>query len=178
MNIKKLLVILGVYTSVAANASTAINPGASFDVGFSPNQGSLELVLKEINSAHKSIHVAAYSFTSKPIAEALLQASKRGVEVEVIADQKSNSGKYSATTYLANQGIKVKLDGNYPIFHHKFMVIDGNSLETGSFNYSAAAAKSNAENVLVLWSVPAIAAIYEQEWQKLWNEAQALPAKY
>ena len=175
---KVLLLILSIGMSFTATATTAINSGASFDVGFSPNQGSLPLVIKSINSAKTSIHVAAYSFTSKPIATALLNASKRGVKVQVIADQKSNSGKYSAVNYLANNGIPVKLDGNYPIFHHKFMVIDGTTLETGSFNYSAAAANKNAENVLVLWNVPQIAATYDKEWLQLWNEAQSLAAKY
>ena len=164
--------------SISAFASTSINSGASFDTGFSPNGDSLQLVLKGINSAKKSIHVAAYSFTSKPIAEALLKASNRGVEVKVVADAKSNSGKYSATTYLANNHIPIKLDGNYPIFHHKFMVIDGTSLETGSFNYSAAAANKNAENVLMLWNVPDIASAYDKKWQSLWNEAQPLAARY
>jgi phosphatidylserine/phosphatidylglycerophosphate/cardiolipin synthase-like enzyme len=159
-------------------ASTPINQGASFDIGFSPNQGSLPLVIKGIDSAKRSIHVAAYSFTSKPIAEALLAAKKRGVDVDVIADEKSNSGKYSAITFLANNNVPVKLDGNYPIFHHKFMIIDGTSLETGSFNYSAAAANKNAENVLVLWNVPAIAATYEKEWQQLWNEAHSIQTNY
>lgn len=175
---KKAALVTLILINVTAYASTSINQGASFDIGFSPNDGSLPLVINTINSAKKSIHVAAYSFTSKPIAEALLQASKRGVDVKVIADQKSNSGKYSATTYLANNKISVKLDGNYPIFHHKFMVIDGINLETGSFNYSAAAASKNAENVLVLWNVPSIAATYDKEWQKLWNEAQPLQASY
>ncbi len=167
---------IGIITFVSG--ATTINQGASFDVGFSPNQGSLTLVLKAINSAQKSIHVAAYSFTSKPISEALLAAKKRGVDVEVVADEKSNSGKYSATTYLANNKVHVKLDGNYPIFHHKFMIIDGITLETGSFNYSAAAASKNAENVLVLWNVPAIAATYEKEWQQLWSEAQVISPAY
>ena len=174
---KKLILVLSL-TSSLAFAGTAINSGASFDVGFSPEGTGLNLVLQGINSAKKSIHVAAYSFTSKPIAEALLQASKRGVSVQVVADQKSNSGKYSAVTYLANSGVPVRMDGNYPIFHHKFMVIDGVTLETGSFNYSSAAAKSNAENVLLLTNVPAIASTYDKEWTKLWNEAKPLSAKY
>ena len=174
---KKLLLLLSVVT-ISSYASTPVNSGASFDVGFSPNGNSLNLVLQGINSAKKSIHVAAYSFTSKPIAEALLKASKRGVDVKVIADQKSNSGKYSATTYLANNNIPVKLDGNYPIFHHKFMVIDGVNLETGSFNYSAAAANKNAENVLILWNVPQIAATYDNQWNQLWNEATILKPNY
>lgn len=174
---KKILVLLSTIT-LSAYASTPIAPGASFDVGFSPNGNSLNLVLKGINSAKKSIHVAAYSFTSKPIAQALVAANKRGVDVKVIADQKSNSGKYSATNYLANNNIQVKLDGNYPIFHHKFMVIDGVNLETGSFNYSAAAANSNAENVLLLWNVPSIAKTYDNQWNQLWNEATILNASY
>lgn len=174
---KKILILL---SAVAINsyAATPINSGASFDVGFSPNGNSLNLVLQGINSAKKSIHVAAYSFTSKPIAEALVKASKRGVDVKVIADQKSNSGKYSATTYLANNNIPVKLDGNYPIFHHKFMVIDVVNLETGSFNYSAAAAKSNAENVLLLWNVPQLAQTYDNQWNQLWNEATLIKPNY
>jgi phosphatidylserine/phosphatidylglycerophosphate/cardiolipin synthase-like enzyme len=162
----------------AVNAATLVGSNSSFDVGFSPNGSSLQLVLRSINSAKKSIHVAAYGFTSKPIAEALLNASKRGVEVKIVADEKSNSGKYSATRYLANNKIQVKLDGNYPIFHHKFMIIDGSTLETGSFNYSAAATNKNAENVLVLWNSPNVATSYEQEWQRLWNEAAPLSAKY
>lgn len=176
---RKIIFILSVAGFTAfANAAIPINSGASFDVGFSPNQGSLPLVLKAINSSQKSIHVAAYSFTSKPIAEALLAAKKRGVDVKVIADQKSNSGKYSATTFLANNNVLVKLDGNYPIFHHKFMVIDGINLETGSFNYSAAAADKNAENVLLLWNVPQITATYDKEWLQLWNEAQVVSPNY
>lgn len=174
---KKLILILSLASGLTF-ASTSINSGASYDVGFSPEGTGLQQVLTVINGAKKSIHVAAYSFTSKPIAQALLQASKRGVDVKVIADEKSNSGKYSATTYLANNKIQVKLDGNYPIFHHKFMVVDGNTLETGSFNYSAAAANKNAENVLVLHNIPSLAQTYDTEWNKLWNEAQPLTASY
>jgi phosphatidylserine/phosphatidylglycerophosphate/cardiolipin synthase-like enzyme len=175
---KKILLCGILSISISAFASTSINSGASFDTGFSPHGGSLSLVLKGINSAKKSIHVAAYSFTSKPIAEALLNASQRGVDVKIVADEKSNLGKYSATTYLANNHVQVKLDGNYPIFHHKFMVIDGVNLETGSFNYSAAAANKNAENVLILWNVPDIAITYDKTWQALWNEAKPLTSKY
>lgn len=175
---KKLLLISTLSVSINAFATTAIPSGAAFDIGFSPNGSSLDMVIKSINSAHKYIHVAAYSFTSKPVSEALLNASKRGVIVSVVADAKSNSGKYTATTFLANHNIPVKLDSNYPIMHNKFIVVDGTTIETGSFNYSAAAANKNAENVLVLWNVPAIAATYENEWQRLWNESVPLKANF
>jgi len=148
------------------------------EVAFSPYGKSLQLVLSPINSAKKSILVAAYSFTSKPIAAALLDAYKRGVDVKVVADKKGNSGQYSAVTFLANQGVPVRLNGRYAILHNKFMVIDGQHVETGSFNYSAAAADKNAENVLVLRDVPTLAGQYTKEWERLWAEGEGVEKRY
>jgi phosphatidylserine/phosphatidylglycerophosphate/cardiolipin synthase-like enzyme len=153
-------------------------PRASFTVGFSPKGESLNIILDAVNGAERSILVAAYSFTSKPIATALVAARKRGVAVQVVADARSNSGRYSAVTFLANQGVPVRVNGHYAIFHHKFMVIDGRHLETGSFNYSAAAAGRNAENVLLLRDMPELAGIYAREWEKLWVESEEVNAQY
>lgn len=152
--------------------------GAEFEVGFSPDKGSLDLVLESIRSARTEILAAAYSFTSKPIAEALLAAAQRGVAVRLVADAKSNGGRYSAVTFLANHGVPVRLNGRYAIFHHKLLVVDRSSLETGSFNYSEAAARKNAENVLLVRNAPALAAIYATEWERLWNESTPLPKRY
>ncbi len=147
-------------------------------VQFSPHGKSLDGILKEISEAKHSIHVAAYSFTSKPIALALLQAHKRGIQVQVVADSGANQGKYSATTFLANNNVPVRLNSNYAILHHKFMVFDARHVETGSFNYSEAAASRNAENVLYIKNAPQLAQAYVKEWQRLWDEAAALPPAY
>lgn len=151
---------------------------AKIEIAFSPNGSSLELILKGIEQSEKSILVAAYSFTSKPISTALLEAHKRGVSVQIIADKKANSGKYSAVTFLANHGVPVRINGNYQIFHHKFMVIDGLHVETGSFNYSAAAVNRNAENVLMLWNNKDIAEMYTQQWNILWDESLDVKPNY
>lgn len=165
--------------SQQAIASHAVTEKTTFDVGYTPGN-ALKLVLKGIHEAREHILVAAYLFTSKPIATALLEAHKRGVAVAVIADHKSNgpTSPYSAATFLANQGVQVRLNGNYAIFHHKFMVIDDSHIETGSFNYSSNAAKRNAENVLLVWNAPELAAHYSTEWKRLWNESQELKARY
>lgn len=76
----------------------------------------------------------------------------------------------SAVTFPANQGVPVRLNGNYAIFHHKFIVFDSRNVETGSFNFSAAASAENAENVLLLRNVPELAGRYAQEWQRLLGE--------
>jgi len=151
---------------------------ADIEAAFSPRGESLQLVLKTIQGAKQSIRVAAYSFTSKPIATALLEANKRGVDVRVVADAKANSGRYSAVTFLANQGVPVRLNGKYAIHHHKFILVDGKHLETGSFNYSAGAVSKNAENVLVLRDVPAVVGQYAKEWERLWGEGVDVEKKY
>jgi phosphatidylserine/phosphatidylglycerophosphate/cardiolipin synthase-like enzyme len=160
------------------NTTTLLPEAARVEIGFSPDGGALALILGAIREARSSIRVAAYTFTSKPISTALLDAHRRGVDVRVVADAKSNKGKYSAAQFLANHGLHVRLNGKYAIHHHKFMVIDDSTVETGSFNYSAAAADKNAENVLLLRNVPALARSYAAEWQRLWSEAEGLAAKY
>jgi phosphatidylserine/phosphatidylglycerophosphate/cardiolipin synthase-like enzyme len=151
---------------------------AEYSVAFSPYGKSLELILSAIDSARESIHVATYSFTSKPVSEALLAAHKRGLDVRVVADKKGNSGKYTAVTYLANHGVPVRLNGKYAIHHHKFMVVDYKHVQTGSFNYSRAAVEKNAENVMVIWNNPDLAAQYEHEWKRVWDEGEAAGKKY
>lgn len=142
---------------------------------FSPRQGATALVVKAIGNAQKSIHVAAYSFTSEPIGSALVAAKARGVDVEVVCDKSDTGAKTGKEPrYMAANGVPVRINYNYAIMHNKFMVIDGTTLELGSFNYTAAAEYKNAENVLVIHDAGQVALDYELQWQKLWREAEAL----
>ena len=170
---KKIILALVFLLFIPASAQTA-----QYEAAFSPKGESLELVLAPIKTAQESILVAAYSFTSKPISKALLAAHKRGVKVYVVADKKTNSEQYTAVTFLARQGIPVRLNGEYAVHHNKFMVIDGRHVQTGSFNYSAAAVDKNAENVLVISDAPDLARQYAKEWERLWDEGELVEAKY
>ncbi|ALR07857.1 phospholipase D family protein (plasmid) [Xylella fastidiosa] len=164
-------------TATSAIAAQPLPAGATYDVGFSPAADSAsaqDVVLRAIDSARSSIFVVAYSFTSKPIATALLAAHRRNVKVAVVADSGQNTKSYSAVWFLANQGVPVRLNDRYQATHHKFMVIDGLHVETGSFNYSSAAANRNAENALVLWNAKPLADRYGAEWARLWQESVAL----
>ena len=69
-------------------------------MAFSPNGGGEVLVLRTIESAHKTIRVAAYTITSKPIALALLKAHKAGVDVHVISDKSNATARYTAATLM------------------------------------------------------------------------------
>jgi phosphatidylserine/phosphatidylglycerophosphate/cardiolipin synthase-like enzyme len=165
-------------SSCISQGDNSLSTETKFEVGFSPDGTSLDIILKGIQQAKKSILVAAYSFTSKPISTALLEAHKRGVRVQVIADKGSNTRKYSAVTFLANQGVPVRVNENYQIFHHKFMVFDDLHVETGSFNYSAAAVNRNAENVLMIWNNKSIADTYTKQWDLLWDESMDVKSNY
>ena len=156
---------------------SAIASEASIEASFSPNGGGTEAVITLITEAKYTIRVAAYSFTSTPIAKALMEAHKRGVDVRVVLDKSNLSAKYSSATFLANVGIPVRINSQYAIMHSKYIVIDGSTLETGSFNYSSAAESKNAENLLVIRDNQKLADTYLKNWQKLWDESEPYEAR-
>jgi len=119
------------------------------DVYFSPKGGAAEAIIHEINHARNEIFVQAYSFTSAPIAKALVYAHKRGVRVEVILDRSQRTSKYSSSDFFAHAGIPTFIDSDHAIAHNKIMIIDGSTLITGSFNFTRAAEEKNAENLLI-----------------------------
>ena len=133
-------------------------------VYFSPHGGCTEAIIKQIDNAKSEILVQAYSFTSTPIAKALLEAYKRNVRVEVILDKSQKSQNYSSATFLANSKIPTFIDSNHAIAHNKVMIIDKNTVITGSFNFTKAAESQNAENLLIIRS-DEIAKLYIENWK-------------
>jgi phosphatidylserine/phosphatidylglycerophosphate/cardiolipin synthase-like enzyme len=164
----------------AGSAQAPASAGQVIDVAFSPNEGSEELVVKAIASARSSIGVAAYSFTSSVVAKALLLASKRGVDVRVVVDENGNKSKASlaALNLLANAGIPTRTISRYAIHHDKYMVVDKITVQTGSFNYSKAAAKSNSENVVVIWNNPDLALTFLKHWQDRFDQGKVYKPAY
>lgn len=158
-----LLVVLLLLPAPALPGEFA--PGASWEVYFSPNGGAAGAIVREVNQARQSVLVQAYSFTSAPIARALLRAHQRGVRVEVILDHSQQGEKYSAADFLANAGIKTFIDSAHAIAHNKVMIIDEQTVVTGSYNFTRAAEEKNAENLLVLRD-PRLAAAYLANWRE------------
>jgi phosphatidylserine/phosphatidylglycerophosphate/cardiolipin synthase-like enzyme len=161
-----LLLLLFVSLLPACQAQDTSQPTTlpPVEVYFSPKGGCTEAVVKELNAAKTGVLVQAYSFTSTPIAKALLEAHKRGVKVEVVLDKSQRTEKYSEADFLVNVGIPTKIDAQHAIAHNKVMVIDGATVITGSFNFTKAAENNNAENLLVIRS-PELAAKYAANWK-------------
>jgi phosphatidylserine/phosphatidylglycerophosphate/cardiolipin synthase-like enzyme len=96
----------------------------------------------------------------------------------VVLDRSQATETYSSARFLANVGIPIRIDYRYAIMHNKFIVIDDDDVETGSLNFTSAAEKKNAENVIVLRGEPDVARRYEQEWKRLWDESEELKGHY
>lgn len=134
-------------------------------VYFSPGGDCTAAIVGAVDAARESVLVQAYSFTSKPIAAAVLAAHKRGVAVAVILDKSQRTAQYSEADFFAHAGIRTLLDGAHAIAHNKVIVIDGATVITGSFNFTKAAEERNAENVLVIQDRE-LAAKYAANWHK------------
>jgi len=139
--------------------------GAAIRVQFSPGGKPTAAIVDAVNRAKTAIRVQAYSFTSAPIAEALKKAHQRGIDVQIILDKAQPKQPYTSATFLTNAKIPVYIDSKHAIAHNKIIVIDANTVITGSFNFTKAAETSNAENLLIIES-PELARIYLNNWEQ------------
>ncbi len=140
-------------------------PAEEIDARFSPNGGCTEGIVDFIHSAVKTVHMLAYDFTSKPIADALIERKKAGLEVEVVLDKSNLTARGSEMHYVETAGVSVFVDSKHKIAHNKTIVVDGIHLEDGSFNYSASAETANAENCLFIRYNTKLASTFEANWQ-------------
>lgn len=136
---------------------------------FSPDGGARRAIVAEINGAREEILVAMYTFTSAEIAESLIRARERGVQVRVMLDEGQRirggaNGRQSAR--LIESGIEVRFDSVSGLMHNKFAVIDRRLVITGSYNWTAGAEERNFENLLVIRSSP-IAERYAEEFDAI-----------
>jgi phosphatidylserine/phosphatidylglycerophosphate/cardiolipin synthase-like enzyme len=162
-------------------ASIQLPAAGSLEVAFSPNESSEALVLKVINSARADLRMLAYSLTSKPIVDALIAAHDRGVHVYIIADAEENTNPQNdksgaaraALARLKAANVDIRTISVYPIHHDKVIIVDGMHIQFGSFNYSAAAAHRNSENVFVNWNNPGLAQVYLAHFAR--NYPQSVP---
>ncbi len=133
---------------------------------FAPEDDVMEKVLAEVNQAQESIHFMVFSFTDDDLGTLIIQKAAAGVLVEGIFESTGASTEYSECNRLLQSGISVMLDGNPRVFHHKVIVIDGETVIFGSFNFTANADKQNDENILIIHDA-GLAQQFEMEYQRM-----------
>ena len=175
-----LLLPTGCAVQSASTGGLSTPDGQQIEVGFSPEAGAEALVLKVIGSARQSVRLAGYSFSSPNVVRALVDARKRGVDVKVLVDDRGNRAKanVAAMNLIAAADIPIKVIATYAIHHDKYIVVDARHTETGSFNYSQAAARSNSENALVVWNNPKLAADFTAHWDSRWAQGVLVEMSY
>ena len=156
-----LVVLLAALVLAGCEPPSSIPQGVQ--VYFSPHGGATDAVVNALDHATNTVLVQAYSFTSAPIAAALVAAHRRGVAVRVILDKSQRTEKYSEADFLQHNQIPTFIDAEHAIAHNKIMVLDDYLVLTGSFNFTKAAEENNAENLLVL-NDPVLAARYAENW--------------
>jgi phosphatidylserine/phosphatidylglycerophosphate/cardiolipin synthase-like enzyme len=171
--VKRLLVgVVGL--ALFVQPALAACTDASVDVCFRPGKASCaEQVIDALVGAKQTLLVQAYGFTNPQIVQAIGDARKRGVNVRVVLD-KTNASKrdgqprYTGATYLTNANVPVRIDGKVAIAHNKVMVIDGELVIGGSYNYTRSAEDKNAENVTFTKSA-CVAKFYRDNFEKRWS---------
>lgn len=151
-------------------------PNAPIASYFSPSPEPEKAIIRTLQSAQRSVHIALYQLTDPEIAQALIDISKRGIELKILLDDEPSNG--SKRCLLLSAGIPVKQYVDSGIMHHKFAVVDSALVITGSYNWTTSAQTRNEENLLIIQSSE-LAQAFAQEFQKLWThkKAQALTRK-
>jgi len=172
-----LLAWLALLPGFAAARETAAVPGTVALAGgsaqalFSPWDDIEGAIVASLRAAQRQVLVQAFSFTSRPIARALIDAKRRGIDVRVTVDaaetRRLEGGRIPE---LAAAGIPVFVEERYQSAHNKVMVIDADlptsTVITGSYNWSFAAQRRNAENVLIMRGQTALAGRYRMNWER------------
>lgn len=139
---------------------------ANVSICFTPPSQCGNFIAEQIKEAKQSIYIQAYGFTSKKIIDALIEAKKKGVEIEIILDRSNfHKKKQNVIKLLESNQIKIYQDKVAGIAHNKVMIIDNTIVITGSFNFTENADKRNAENVIVLHDSN-IAKQYYDNWKR------------
>ena len=139
---------------------------------FCPSPECESLVTFTLAQAKSRAWVAMYSFTNQTIAQALIDAKNRGVDVRVIVEKQQAAGQYSQHQEVFAAGIPVTIDTNPQLMHHKFAVIDDGAVITGSMNWTGNGVGENNENELVIHSSE-LNQKFALEFQKVWDESNA-----
>lgn len=159
--------------------SHAIAVSGTVQVLFTPEDDAAGQIVHAIDHAQKQVLVQTFSFTNRGIAEALISAKQRGVDVRVVTDaEQIRKMERSKVPTIASGGVPVFVDSLHASAHNKVMVIDAGSANpvviTGSFNFTHAAQFKNAENLLIFRGNRELTAAYRENWLRHREHSQPL----
>ncbi|XP_077381102.1 mitochondrial cardiolipin hydrolase isoform X2 [Festucalex cinctus] len=130
---------------------------------------SFARLLRFVLSASSSLDLCLFSFCNMDLSRAVLYLHRKKITIRVLVDKDYSIITGSQVGALRRAGICVRHVGRYVHMHHKFALVDGRRLITGSLNWTLAAVQSNAENVLVT-EEPRLVQPFVREFRRLWAD--------
>ena len=137
------------------------------------NNGGLYRIIELIRNAEKSVKIASFSFTHEELADELLKADIKGVNVSVLMERKQRNVMGSQYQRVKDFGLNIRLDGNKYTMHHKFIIIDDKIVITGSPNFTLSGFNKNDENMLIIFNEE-LALGFVKEFDRLFEEGEAV----
>jgi phosphatidylserine/phosphatidylglycerophosphate/cardiolipin synthase-like enzyme len=170
------LVAVVLWTGTVA-ASRDVPGSGTIELAFTPGDAIDARIVAAIDGAEREVLVLAFSFTQQRIARALVAARERGVIVEIVADRtQTRETPHGVVPLLVAAGVPVWLDGNYAAAHNKVIIVDADAARavtiTGSYNFTTAAQKRNAENVVIFRDQAEVAQTYRSYFRRLQAKAR------
>ncbi|XP_049427045.1 mitochondrial cardiolipin hydrolase [Epinephelus fuscoguttatus] len=130
---------------------------------------SFSRLLRHILSASSSLDLCIFAFSNMDLCRAVLALHSGGVTIRVLTDKQYAAISGSQIGVLRKAGICVRCDVGSDYMHHKFAVVDGRLLITGSLNWTLTAVQSNMENILIT-EEPDLVRPFMEEFHKLWGQ--------
>ena len=134
---------------------------------FTPGEDCHQALFTTIDCAKRSLDICVFTITDDRITQRIHAAARRGVRVRIITDNDKAQDLGSDIRELSAAGLTVRVDSTTDHMHHKFAVVDGQKVITGSFNWTRGAA-NNHENLFICGEGN-VANTYQDEFNRLWD---------
>lgn len=154
---------------------------SSESVIFSRNKSVAGRIEQMIGECAESFDAALYRLNNPRLAEALAELLKRGVPVRLVVDAGKYREEAETSRLLAESRIPFRLSHGRigpaspgsPVskMHHKFVILDGRTVLTGSYNWTTESEEQNYENLVVLSDPPQVQ-VFQEEFEELWRRAE------
>jgi phosphatidylserine/phosphatidylglycerophosphate/cardiolipin synthase-like enzyme len=139
---------------------------------FAPRDRVMDKVVQEANKARHSIKFMIFTYTDQDLAKQMVSQAKLGVDVQGVIEARGASQGAMPTLFCAKQKmLQVRTDGNSATMHHKVIIIDDETVITGSFNFTRSADTANDDSLVIIRN-PNVAALYITEFNKVFAEGK------
>lgn len=163
--------VFGGGAPTAAGAGDVRVDGIKVEVLFSPDDRPSRRLEELVRQAQESIDVLAYNFTLNGLRTALVDAQQRGVQVRAVFDESQASSAGGEYATLDKAGAAVRLDGIDGLMHDKVIILDGQIVVLGSYNFTRSADENNDENLLIIHDA-GIAQAYLAEFERIFAQSR------